>query len=93
MAKRARVLTAKERTVNLPGVNVCEQDNRVATFVDVIPGALTRLRFIGGHTHLVRDRRGLPICGAGGSIDRDRTPGKVCIACRVEASRLRLGIR
>jgi hypothetical protein len=97
--------SAKARTVDLPFVDVREQDNRAPTMVELDGGIVRRVVVMGRGcvsqppaTHLVARKGdmaalcGEPLCGPD-IIDRHGETTKRCLACMAEASRMRAVIR
>jgi len=104
-AKPTKPLTAKERTVCMPGVDMRERENVAATMVEVDGPSLERIVFKiyedgSGATHLcAAGSSSKTLCGetSSGRVDVHQTPSSKsedqCQACRAEASRIRGRVR
>lgn len=97
-ARTARPLTAAQRTVCIPGVDLREQDNRnappnIARLV--VRRAVFRIpNQAHPETHLAWETDLRPMCGRETvGAERYETPGKICMACRAEASKQRAVVR
>lgn len=112
--RTGKPLTAKERTVSMPGVSMIEQENRAAKIVSVDGPEVKRIVLVeyvrfGTRTdriplelHLTHDGKS-SLCMVseaqgehleatmGGDVGC--LNGKICMACRIEASRLRAVVR
>jgi hypothetical protein len=90
--------SAKKRTVSMPGVDVRPQQSGSRPIVDVDGPTLKRFVLVTegtriGETHLTLGGQVTAICGRPGQHDRLGELGKVCLGCRVEASKMRATVR
>lgn len=91
--------TAAARTLNIPSVDVSPQNKAADTPIDTGPAVIALPFRVPGQaypaTHYaLRAGDPEPLCGATHrGVPPHSSPGKVCMSCRVAASRIRAVVR